>query len=372
MNIHRLAYSLSDFITPSLQAYICKEEGPVDLFSKYSDRQLHDLFTFCLSQSNFRKDVTEFEGKSQLLKKAEAVMQACRKKDIAILTYDDPSYPVRLKHIFNPPQVLYLKGALPGSTDKINKKNIAVVGTRRPESFSVDFTKSFCQELSELGFTIVSGMALGIDTSAHVVSVGSNGNTIAVLGCGVDVIYPYSNRSLYKKIINQGGCIVSEFPPGVKPYKHHFPMRNRLISGLADAVLMVQAAKRSGALITVRYALEQNKDIYVYSGMPGHELFKGNDVLIEDGAVRVTCGFDFLSSAGYINDNYCVDNTYNKSQNITLKNRILEHISGTPVSIKEIATRVCEKAENLSADIMALVLAGEIKEASGLRYYRII
>ncbi len=212
------------------------------------------------------------------------------KKGIQIITQEMAAYPNSLKNIPDPPICLYVKGSI-----KVFQNYLfSVVGTRKPTPYGSEIAKKFSHELAIAGFTIVSGMALGIDTIAHQAALNVEGKTIAILGCGVDIIYPASNRPLYLQIIKQGGCIVSEFPPGhlVKPGL--FIARNRIISGLSRGVLVIEGAADSGALITARYAAVQGKEVFAPPGPLGSTMSAAPNILLKQGAKFVTETSDIL------------------------------------------------------------------------------
>lgn len=170
----------------------------------------------------------------------------------------DKNYPEKLLHIYAPPQELYVLG----DEHILNDKSIAIIGCRDCSEYGKKVSYLFAQEFANKNINVISGLARGIDTYAHKGAIVKNGKTIAVLGCGLDIIYPPENRNLYFEIIKKGGAIITEYPLGTKPLKHNFPARNRIISGLSDGVLVVEAKKRSGTLITVEHALDQGKDVY--------------------------------------------------------------------------------------------------------------
>jgi len=179
------------------------------------------------------------------------------KNDIRVITYLDEDYPEKLKNIFDYPKVLYSKGEF----NIENKVAIAIVGSRKATSYGKWAAEKFSRELARMGISIISGMARGIDTEAHKGAIKEHGHTIAVLGCGVDVVYPSSNRELYKDIISNG-CVISEFSPGTHPINYNFPLRNRIISGLASGIIVIEAGEKSGSLITAEHAIEQGKDVF--------------------------------------------------------------------------------------------------------------
>ena len=184
-----------------------------------------------------------------------------QQKDIGFVTMEDEAYPDKLRNIHNPPYSLFYIGALPDKT----RKSVAIVGARGRSAYGCEVAKVLAAALSRQGIQIISGMARGIDRDAHMGCLEAGGNTYAVLGSGADTCYPKENRFLYDKIKLSGG-IISELMPGTDPQKMFFPMRNRIISGLSDIVVIVEAKKRSGSLITADFAMEQGKDVYVIPG----------------------------------------------------------------------------------------------------------
>jgi len=202
---------------------------------------------------------------NELIKKRQEIepeneLKRLEKSASQIITLFDENYPKLLKEIYAPPPLLYYLGRL----DLNNDFPLAVVGTRKISDYGRQITQQIVGELVDCGLTIVSGLALGIDATAHQAAVKLGGKTIAVLGSGIDQIYPASNHNLTRKIIESGGAIISEFPIGMPPLKHNFPQRNRVISGLSLGVLVTEAGEKSGALITTKYALDQNREIFYF------------------------------------------------------------------------------------------------------------
>jgi DNA processing protein len=206
-----------------------------------------------------------------------------------IITLKDDAYPRRLREIYDPPALLYLRGEL----QKEDELALSIVGSRKTSPYGRWITEKMSQELARHGVTIVSGMARGIDSLAHLGAILGGGRTIAVLGCGVDVIYPSENRSLFLRIIDHG-AVLSEFPMGSPPEGGHFPKRNRIISGLSMGVVVVQAGAESGSLITANYALEQGREVFAVPGNVGAEGSRGTHQLIKDGAKLVESSEDIL------------------------------------------------------------------------------
>ena len=206
-----------------------------------------------------------------------------------MITLRDEDYPMRLKDIYDPPALLYVRGEL----RREDELAIAIVGSRKTSPYGRWFTEKIGQDLARHGVTVVSGMARGIDSVAHMGALQGGGRTIAVLGCGVDVIYPSENRNLFHQIIEHG-AVLSEFPMGSPPEGGHFPRRNRIISGLSIGVVIVQASAESGSLITAGYALEQGREVFAVPGNVGAEGSRGTNQLIKEGAKMVESTEDIL------------------------------------------------------------------------------
>ncbi len=200
----------------------------------------------------------------------------------SIVAYANPLYPARLKAIADPPPFLYVKGELAGSDERA----VAIVGTRAASEYGLGLTRELSRGLAALGFTIVSGMARGIDAAAHEAALEAGGRTIAVLGSGVDVIYPREHEKLYKRICERG-AVVSELPIATPPLSFHFPARNRIISGVAVGVVVVEATEKSGSLITAAQALEQGREVFAVPGAAGSSRSRGPHRLIRQGAKLV-------------------------------------------------------------------------------------
>ncbi len=226
------------------------------------------------------------------LTQAQAVFQMCRRKDVGILPYGDKGYPSRLRNISNPPLVLYYQGILP---DFEQQPAIGVVGTRKATPYGGNTAKRISAQIAACGGLVISGGAAGIDTRALEGALEEDAPAVAVLGCGVDVDYPRENRRLFMKI-RQTGCIFSEYPPGTGPKPWYFPERNRIISGMANGVLVVEAPEKSGALITARDAMEQGRDVYAVPGNIDVETCKGSNMLLQEGAYAAFSGWDTMKA----------------------------------------------------------------------------
>ena len=200
-----------------------------------------------------------------------------------ILTLDDPEYPPNLKQIYDPPLALYVRGEI----GVLSQPGIGVVGTRHPTPYGIGMAERLSMDLSVRGLVIISGMARGIDTASHRGAIAAKGKTVAVLGTGIDVMYPKENTRLAEQIVALGGALISEFPVGTFPAPQNFPIRNRIISGMSAGVLVVEAAEYSGTRITSRCALEQNRDVYAVPGNVTNKNSWGPNTLIKQGAKLV-------------------------------------------------------------------------------------
>ena len=225
------------------------------------------------------------------LQQAQQILNRCREQGIQLLTLEDPRYPRRLKGIYEPPLLLYYRGSLP---DWEAKPVIGAVGTRRCSGYGLRCAHRMAQQLILCGATVVSGMAEGIDTGVLNGALAAGGAPAVFLAGGVDMIYPAGNRGLYQQILNCGGCILSEQPPGVGHAKWLFPLRNRLISGISNGLLVVEAPEKSGALITARHAMEQGRAVFAVPGPIDAQSCSGSNALLQEGARIAQSGWDLL------------------------------------------------------------------------------
>lgn len=236
------------------------------------------------------------EAKTALREKnltsAEEILEACDREKLHILTCQDAAYPARLKNIADPPNVLYYKGRLP---DFDGSPVIGVVGTRKASAYGLTTAKRMGYQIARCGGIVVSGMAYGIDGMAMSGALTAGAPAVGVLGCGADIVYPISNRALFRDT-EEYGCILSEFAPGTPPAKWTFPKRNRIISGLSCGVLVVEAPEKSGALITANTALEQGRDVFAVPGPINADTSRGCNQLIRDGAGLVMEAWDVLGT----------------------------------------------------------------------------
>ena len=283
---------------------------------------------------------------------------------IDIVTIKDKRYPELLKEIYSPPALLYVKGRL------IEQDNLAlaVVGTRKMSEYGKMVVKKIIGELTASGLTIVSGLALGVDAQAHHETINAGGRTIAVLGSGVDdiSIYPRHNLNLAKKVISSG-ALISEYPPGTESYPQHFPVRNRIISGMTKGTLVVEAAKRSGALITAYLALDQNREVFAIPGDITRTVSMGPNDLIKRGAKAVLAAADILAELD-LNP----DSDYTKEQGQVLasddERAILGHLSDDPIHIDKLEEITRMPPGKLSSLLSTMEVKGLIKNIGAQNY----
>lgn len=290
---------------------------------------------------------------------ANRILSDCAEKGVCILTLHDRDYPASLRAITDPPLLLYTLGTMPELEER---PVIGIVGARSASAYGLSVAERMGYQLHAGGCTVVSGMAKGIDGAAMCGALKAGNRVIAVLGCGVDRIYPRENRDIYQELLTRG-CIVSEYPPGTPPVPENFPPRNRIISGLSDGVLIVEAAKKSGSLITAESALEQNRDVFAVPGNIGLAACEGSNRLIRNGAELVQSSDDILQAYTY---RYDLDNAPVPSDTLPEKT----------IDIAKPITYIDAKAipADLSPDCAAVMLAigastvtmDELIEASGL------
>ena len=226
------------------------------------------------------ENIIDIETKKQTEKHIEKMYEL----DIDIITIKDKEYPKNLKEIYDYPISLYIKG----NKEILNNKNIAIIGCREYSEYGKACTLYFSQNLAKENINIISGLERGIDSFSHIGAIKAKGKTIAVVGNGLDTIYPKENYNLEKEIIRSGGAVISEYPIGTKAEKINFPARNRIISGMSDGVVVIEAKKKSGTILTVDFALEQGRDIYAVPGNINNINSTGTNELIKQGAKLIT------------------------------------------------------------------------------------
>lgn len=281
-----------------------------------------------------------------------------------IISIEDPNYPPLLKETFSPPLVLYIAG----NGSALSTLQLAVVGSRHPTPLGLQHAEQFASHLSQSGFTITSGLAFGIDGASHRGALAAKGVTIGVAGTGLDRIYPASHRTLVNEIIDNNGAVISEFPLATPPLRMNFPRRNRIISGLSVGVLVVEAALRSGSLITAKLALNEGREVFAIPGSIHHPLARGCHYLIRQGAVLVEKAEDILAELSSFGAFFQPQNSSSQT-NLRLLSQelsaLLSHIDYEITTIDVILSRSGLTVGEVSSMLLSLELDGFIKSVTG-------
>jgi DNA processing protein len=292
------------------------------------------------------------------------------KKGYKIVTLADRDYPPLLLQVPDPPPFLYVFGRLKGSF-----RNIAVVGSRNATDYGISTTRRLCRDLALLKMTIVSGMAIGIDSAAHQGALMGKGNTIAVLGSGLEIVYPAENRKLFHRIA-ENGAVISEFPLLTEPEPHNFPIRNRIISGMSLGTVVVEATKRSGSLITARLSAEQNREVFAIPGSIHSFKSTGTHTLIKQGAKLVEHAQDVMEELSYIIEApHETDKTSHEIMERTSRlsseeSLVFEALGAYPVHIDNLARTLSMKPGKLSSILLQLELKGIVHQSPGKLFSR--
>jgi len=281
-----------------------------------------------------------------------------------VVIQTDPEYPRLLAQLDDAPILLYVRGHLSSADDRA----IAIVGTRRASQYGLDATITLARGLAHHGITIVSGLAHGIDAAAHRAALDAGGRTIAVLGCGIDDVYPREHRSLAEQIASQG-AVITEFPPGAKPERHHFPRRNRIISGLSLGVLITEAPENSGALITASYAADQGREVFAVPGSIFNVSSTGTNRLIQDGAKPVMQISDVLDELDLAHQEITVRHTTERLVPADeTEARVLTLLHSAPRHIDEIVRESGLSTAVVSSTLAILELKGLARNTGNMQY----
>ena len=275
-----------------------------------------------------------------------------------IIEQTNLKYPSKLLEIQNPPKQLYVEG----NAKLLNMPSIAIVGSRKATEYGRKYAGIFAKKIAKVGICVVSGMAIGIDGIAHMYSMKEKGKTIAVLGSGFGDIYPKENYYLYQKILENGGCVITEYPPETKINMANFPRRNRIISGLSMGVLVVEARKRSGSTITAHYALKQNKEVFCIPNRLGEKTGYSPNLLIKNGANLVTCPEDVLE----FYEEFKEENTKLSQE----YQEIYDFIGDMPISTNEITKLTNKTIAEVTEGLFMLELDDLITNVPGNKYVR--
>jgi len=292
--------------------------------------------------------------------------ELARVKDagVQVLTWEDPHYPERLMAIGDPPPVLYVRGELRPEDDWA----VAIVGTRRASTYGREVARTLAGDLTRAGVTIISGLARGIDGQAHRAALEAGGRTIAVLGSGIDIIYPWENRKLAEEIITHG-ALVSEYALGVQPEANNFPPRNRIISGLSRGVIVVEAPKQSGALITAGYAADQGRDVFAVPGSIFKQGSQGTNRLIQDGAQPVLSANDVLEALNMTTVAEHVEAQMLLPTDET-EALLLQQLTAEPTHVDEVGRATGLPIATVSSTLALMELKGMVRQVGGMKYVR--
>ncbi len=309
------------------------------------------------------KKINDSKGKlSKSKQKLETELNKLAKLKSRLISYWDEEYPSNLKRIYSPPILLYIKGDL----IEQDSNSIAIVGTRNASDYGIVTTKKFGSDLSRQGITIVSGMARGIDSVAHRSALQNGGRTIAVIGSGIDVIYPPENKKLFNEI-TESGAIVSEFEPGTKPDAQNFPRRNRIISGISKGTLVIETKLNGGAMRTARYALEQNREVFAIPGNIDSSNSEGTNILIQMGEAKLTNSMsDITEELNLDSVSPLVDKKKNRVTELNLfEQSIVEVLDKKPKHIDLIAKQSKVALSDCLVHLLSLELKGYVSQHPG-------
>lgn len=292
-------------------------------------------------------------------------LSLAQKNGVKIITFSDPDYPSLLRHIHDPPPVLYVRGKLHGDS-----LNIAIVGSRNPTLYGRTVTERLSGDLAQRGFTVVSGMARGIDAAAHTGALATEGKTVAVLGSGMGTIYPAENKRLFYQIA-ESGAVISEFPFLTPPEAHNFPVRNRIISGLSLGTVIVEATHRSGSLITARLAAEQGREVFAVPGSITSFKSMGTHRLIKQGAKLVEHVEDILEELNLDQPIPSIDTKEKPAIPLTPEEKkILNELSPYPIHIDKLVRNLSLSAAQVSSLLLQLELKGLVTQSPGKLFTR--
>jgi len=308
------------------------------------------------------KNLSDFEDWDSV----DKILERTERTGAKLLAYDDEQYPELLKHIYDPPLILWYKGDLKA----LEKPGVAVVGTRNPGSYGLSQAAEWSKSLVQKGICINSGLAYGIDAKAHQTAVENGGKTVAVLGSGIDVIYPAKNKPLAKKIVESCGLIMTEFPPGTQPDAGNFPGRNRIVSGMSHGVLVIESGVKGGSMITARYALDQNREVFVVPHQLGYMKGEGCNYLIQNGQGKLVKSIeDILEEISVEAASEAVsEKTISTWKSLELSDdeaTLCELLDNRPLHIDQISEKLGQPTFKLLSKMLTLELKGAVVQKAG-------
>ena len=316
-----------------------------------------------------RKEIAKKILDRKYLEQAEEAFEKAQRCNARILTYGDPAYPVLLREIHNPPMVLFVKGMeIP-----LEQTFVGLVGSRNPTHYGLKVAEKIAMALAKRGAGVVSGLARGIDAAAHRGCLRGGGFTIGVLGTGIDVVYPKSNQKLFEQMVEEG-AVVSEFPMGTSPEPRNFPIRNRVISGLSRGIAVIEAARKSGSLITAACALEQNREIFAVPGSIDSFKSTGAHWLIKQGARLIETADDILDELWFLKQGAGVKSPRDapgpQGQMDGNERKIYDIIGDYPTHIDQIARTGAMDVGLVAMVLLKMELSGTIRQLPGKMYVR--
>ncbi len=371
-----------------------KNETVPGLLEHVSAAKLFSLTEKEMRRLGLLRKSKKFETLDTLRQKKDEVLKKCQEENIKVVTILDDDYPKPLASIYNPPLVLFYKGILP-EYDFQKKVFLAFIGSRKSDEELNLLAQSIANEFSLQGGHVVSGLAYGIDAYSHKGACLAQKPNTAVVANGLDIYYPFSNRHLYRSILDSGGIIFSEYPPGEQALPYRFQARNRIIAGLAEGIFVVQSPKKSGTKITVNHGLDNGRDIYVYANYDRektHEKMLGNEEMLENGGIPVYGKVDFFKKiralpgaklfeeAGLtpsaedkrkVEHNPLSEAVGEQAQSIKnpLQKNLLSLIEKKPQSVNELAALLEIESEKLNREMLSLKLDGLVKELPNKKYF---
>lgn len=341
-----------------IKIMLAQAESPLDIL-KWDTRKLESIPGISAGIASLIRDGLDLEYGRRLVAWAE-------NNGFSITTLNDSDYPLQLRQLYDPPPFLFHKGDIL----EADHRAVAIVGSRNATDYGRAMAAKIAGDLSRHGITIISGMAIGIDSTAHRAALEAGGRTIAVLGSGIDVIYPPANKKLYHRITDQG-VVISEFFPGTDPIPGHFPRRNRIIAGLSQAVVVVEAGEKSGALLTADLALASDKKLFAVPGNLSSKLSLGTNDLIKSGANVLTSIDDIFSVLPALKNDYIAPRK-RAGDNLTEgENLVFGYLSDTPKQIDSLVRECRLSVTDAASYLLSLELRGLIRQLSGKRFIAI-
>ena len=311
------------------------------------------------------REVLKNNGSAQKLKTMQDIME---KTGIHVLRYNDETYPQTLREIDQYPPILFYQGEL----QCLQRRTVAMVGSRAASYSGMKAARKLSRDLSAAGISIVSGMACGIDSASHQGCLDGGSPTIAVTGCGLDIVYPRENTGLRDDILSKGGLILTEYAPGEKPAGWHFPFRNRIICGISRALILIEAKIRSGSMTSVQHALDQGKDVFVYPGDPDSEYFEGNHRLLREGGIYFTGAEDILSDLHWLDNQSAVrqnsDCSVEEAVSSPEQAAVIGALKPGTLSFEQLLERTCLDPPELMSTLTILQISGLIESLPGKQY----